>query len=180
LYRNIERAYGFVAHDEVRLDRKGSGDSNPLTLATGKLVRVAIHGIGPKPHPLEQARDARFLIRSSLGQPMDANRLADDLANRHPWIQAGIRILKDDLHSAPQGAKLSLRATGDQLTVKNHPAKRRLDEAKHEAAERALAATALTDKAHCLAPADHNRYAVDGADKTLFAAEKPGTYRKVF
>jgi len=42
LYGDVERRDRFVENDEIRLERQGAGDTDPLTLAAGELVWVAI------------------------------------------------------------------------------------------------------------------------------------------
>jgi hypothetical protein len=101
LDRHVERADRLVAHDELGLHREGARDADALPLATGELVRVAVHRVRPHPDLLEQLDDARLLVGPRLGELVDADRLADDLAHRHPRVEAGVRVLEDDLHPPP-------------------------------------------------------------------------------
>ena len=38
LHRDVQRGGGLVEHDDVRVRRQGSGNSDPLALAAGELV----------------------------------------------------------------------------------------------------------------------------------------------
>jgi hypothetical protein len=53
LCRNIEARDDLVRHHEVRLQRDGTRDAHTLALPARKLVRMARHDAGGKPHPVE-------------------------------------------------------------------------------------------------------------------------------
>ena len=42
LNRDVKRGDGLVANDQLRLERKGTGNANALTLTTRELVRIAV------------------------------------------------------------------------------------------------------------------------------------------
>ena len=50
-----------------------------------------------RPDLVEQVRDA-LLFFPAVGNAVDQQRLADDVAGRHARIERGKRVLKDDLH----------------------------------------------------------------------------------
>ena len=54
LYRNIKCADGFVTDYKVRLTHQCAGDTDPLALPAGELVRVAINITLGQPNALEQ------------------------------------------------------------------------------------------------------------------------------
>jgi hypothetical protein len=56
LYRNIERRYRFIQHDQFRMRSQGARYSDALPLPAGKLVWVAIDLIGTQSDTLEQFR----------------------------------------------------------------------------------------------------------------------------
>ena len=75
------------------------------------------------------------------------DRLRENAADREPRIQAGIRILKDDLHAPAQRPHLAARQTDDLLPFELDAAARRLNQLQDAAARRRLAAAALADQA---------------------------------
>ena len=102
LDRDVERRHRLVADDEVGLEDERAGDADALALAAGELVRVAprvvrleadqVHHLGDLLPPLGVAAEA-----------VDAQALADAVADRRPRVEAGVRILEDDLHPPPVG-----------------------------------------------------------------------------
>ena len=100
LWIDVERGDRFVADDEVGVDREGSGDADALPLATGELVRVAVDMALVQPDLAEQLADQGLALRL-VAEAVDQRALADDLADRHPRVEAGVRVLEDDLQVAP-------------------------------------------------------------------------------
>ena len=43
LHKHIQRGHGLIADDHVRIEGHGSRNGDALTLAAGKLVRIAAH-----------------------------------------------------------------------------------------------------------------------------------------
>lgn len=66
LHRDVERRARFVADEQLRLDREGAGDGNPLALAAGKGGRQAIDAAGLQADLVEQFTDPRI-----AGSPAD-------------------------------------------------------------------------------------------------------------
>ena len=58
LDRDVEGGDRLVGDDQLRLQRQGAGDPDPLALAAGELVRVAVVVLGGEADPLEQLLDA--------------------------------------------------------------------------------------------------------------------------
>ena len=58
--------------------------------------------------------------RGSIAEPVDDERLFDDLPRPHSWIQRGIRILKHDLHVAARLAHSRPRESQDVFAVEAH------------------------------------------------------------
>jgi tryptophanyl-tRNA synthetase len=54
LHRDIQRRNRFVRDQELRVQRQSPGDADALTLATGKLVRIAMRGLCTEAHDIEQ------------------------------------------------------------------------------------------------------------------------------
>ncbi|MEZ5906322.1 MAG: hypothetical protein R3C69_14925 [Geminicoccaceae bacterium] len=68
-----------VGHDQARVRGHGPGDADPLPLAAAEGVRVAVHDVGRKIDVAQQRRDP-VADPAALAEPMDAQRLGDDLA----------------------------------------------------------------------------------------------------
>ena len=90
---------------------QGPGEADPLALAAGQLVRVAVAQLGAQPDLVEHLRDAPRRRSAPWRHPVQPQRLGDDLADRHPRVQRGVRVLEDDVHVAPQRPQRA-RATG--------------------------------------------------------------------
>src|SRR5258706_9973559 len=88
-------------------------------------------------------------------------RVADDLAQGHPRVEGGERVLEDDLHVAPALAQLLAAERGEVVAAKADAPGGGLDEAQHGAAERRLAAAALADDPQRLAGGELEVDAVD-------------------
>ncbi len=73
---------------------------HPLPLSAGELVRVAIDVLGIEPHDLEHLL-AALLALLARPHPVDDQRLGHDLAEGHPRVERGIRVLEDELHVPP-------------------------------------------------------------------------------
>ncbi len=106
---------------------------------------------GPEPHEPEQRMDPRCQ-RVAFREPMQQQRLRQDVEHAHAWIERGIGILEDDLHLPPLAPEIGSGERQDALARQPHVARRRLDQAQREAAERGLAAARFADKCQRLAP----------------------------
>ena len=102
LHGHVERRDGLVAHEHLRLDGERPGDADALALPAGELVRIPVHVAGVEADELEQILDRPVPPALRHGIGVDAERLADDLADAHPRVQRRVRILEHDLHSATQ------------------------------------------------------------------------------
>ncbi len=98
LDRDIERGDRLVADDELRLKDHGTRDADALRLSAGEFMRIAVDRLGAAAHARHDRLDAGAALFCLQLRPMHEERLGDDLAYRHAWIERGERILKDDLH----------------------------------------------------------------------------------
>ena len=105
---------------------------------------------------MRAARITRSRLAAAVGEPVDLQPLADDVADRHARIERGVRILENDLHLAAHLAQLALRASpADVLPVENHFAAGGLDRAAGSRGPTVdLAAARFADQAERLARAD--------------------------
>src|SRR5579884_1161654 len=104
LDRDVQGRDRLVGHDKGGVDRQGAGDANALALTARELVRVAVGEIGVKAAQAQQLLHARVL-GFALGQLVDLQRLGHDAAHRHAWVERGVRVLEDHLHTAAHAAQ---------------------------------------------------------------------------
>ena len=92
---HVQRRYRLIADDEVGVDGQRAGDADTLALSAGELVSVAGGMFAVQPHMVHQLQNARHALFLGLVKFMDIQRLADDVGDRHAWVQGRIGILKD-------------------------------------------------------------------------------------
>ena len=76
---------------------------------------------GRRPTSSSSSRAARG-ARRGVADLVHAQRLGEDLADRHARIERGVGILEDDLHVPAQTAQLVLVEVGDLLALEAHRA----------------------------------------------------------
>ena len=67
---DVQRAHGLVGDDQLGREAQGPGNGQPLALAPGKLVGVALHLVHGEPHPLDQVLHPVGQL-PALGQAVD-------------------------------------------------------------------------------------------------------------
>ena len=121
-----------------------------------------------------------FSRRSGVrAEAVDAQALADAVADRGPRVEAGVRVLEDDLHPPAvrlEGGALERRELD---AVELDRARRRLDEAQEQPPDRRLAAARLADQPEGLAAADVEADAVDRLDGGDRPLQHPAADREV-
>src|SRR5262249_35225300 len=128
--------------------------------------------------PFEQCGDARGPLLAARNT-MHAQRLADDVACTHAWIERGKRILEDDLHLPPVGTQIGLAEPGDVVPVERDPAAGRLDEPQDRAADGRFSTAGFADEAESLAGSDREAYPIDRKDGAGGTAQDALANRKV-
>ena len=98
---------GSSATIEVRVQRERPGDPDPLALAAGELVRVAVAVVRVQAHGGQQVADPLppLVLRAHV---VDVQRLADRGPGRHPRVERRVRVLEDHLEplaKLPQGLR---------------------------------------------------------------------------
>jgi len=79
---HIQRAHRLVADNQPRLDRQGTGDSNTLALPSAEFMRVALRMRWIKTHVSQERCDTTLARGTTDRQPMNIQRLTDDLSHR--------------------------------------------------------------------------------------------------
>ena len=134
--------------------------------------------VGLQPDHVHHLLDLIPALRVAA-EAVDAQPLADAVADRGPRVQAGVRVLEDDLHPAPIGPELGALDPRDIRPIELDPARRRVEEAQDHPADRRLAAARLADEPERLAAPDVERDAVDRLDRADLALEDTAADREV-
>jgi hypothetical protein len=71
-----------------------------LSLPSGQLVRITPPELVAQPDLLKKLADAVVEL-APAGDPVQAQRLPDDLARGHAWVQRRVRVLEDHVHDLP-------------------------------------------------------------------------------
>ena len=102
-------------------------------------------------------------------------RLGDRLADGHARIEAGQRILEDDLQILPQRLHLLARGIRDVAAQQGHRIRRWIEQLQHAARQRGLAAAAFADDAQRLAGRSEKLTPSTARSGTLWPNSPPGT-----
>ena len=135
----IQRRYGLIAHDKLGIYRQRSGNTDTLSLAAGKLVRVAAYMVRLQSDHFQQRLDAFYLFFRGTNF-MYLHRLADQVAYSKTRIERSVRILKYDLHSLFIWGKLFIRQVGDVIPIEEDLSIRRFIQSKRCSPQRSFAA----------------------------------------
>src|SRR5580704_14286165 len=99
LDRHVERRERLVGHDELRCRRQRPRDGDALALAAREFMRVAVERIRRQADLLDERGGPRAAL-VFRADPLDAQRLGDDVGNGHARIERREGILEDDLDGA--------------------------------------------------------------------------------
>src|SRR5258708_7553077 len=116
LNRHVERRGRLVEQEQTRFENEGAGDGDALTLAAGKLMRVAVEEIAAEADIVEHALDAPAAIVHVL----DRQPLHEDALDGLTRMKRAIRVLEDHLHDPvgpPWAPPLRLAAADQQAPV---------------------------------------------------------------
>ena len=164
LHRHVERRDRLVGDDEVRLDGERAGDADALALAAGELVREAPRRARGRGRRARAARRSGRVAPRRGPRRCDVEGLADDLVDAQARVEAGIRILEDDLHAPAIGAHGAVRqaCAGRRRRTRSRPPVGSMSRRTQRPAVR-LARAGFADEAHDGAAPDVEADAVDGA-----------------
>src|SRR5215203_895355 len=131
-------------------------------------MRISLHEPGIQTHCSHQLPHARFPI-ALCSQIERIERLRKDLTNRHSWIQRSVRILKDDLQSAPLSTHFTGRQLREIVPVEENPPASWLCQSQNRAPKCRLSAARLSGQSKRLALADVERHSVNCLHHALCA-----------
>ena len=110
-------------------DRQRAGDADALALSARELVREAVELAAVEPDQFEQLHDPLAQRPPAARQPMDDQRLGDDLLDAHARIERAEGVLEDRLGAAAEAAQRRIGQARDVLAVEQDAAGRRLGRA---------------------------------------------------
>src|SRR6516165_317667 len=176
---NIERRDRLVAHDEVGFSRERARNGDALALSAGEFMRPARLGLVRQSHSFQQQVDPRFHVGGRFRQLEVANRLGEQIAHAHAWIEARNRILEHDLHAPPQRPQRVRRHIVDARSIQHHLPRGDVEQPEDGAADRGLAATGLADQGQRLPLVDPKRHAVDRVDPEPAGSKQAAAQREM-
>ena len=150
---NIQSGYRLVTDDELRLDREGAGDPDPLALTAGELMRIAA---------LEAAIQAAAVqhIVHIVGElrarddAVDQRCFTDDVGDPHTRIQGREGILKNHLYLERRLPRLRVCRPQNGAASKQDVAFAGLQDSSHHSAQGGLSTAGLTHQTDHLALSD--------------------------
>ena len=151
LNRDVQRGDRLVGDDQLRLQRQRAGDGDPLALAAGELVGVALGVLRREAHLRQQLGHALAPLRLRQDVGVDHPGLGDDLVDRHARIERLRRILEHHLDLAAHGVELARRHREEVAALPECAPPIRLDQSQNCLGDRRLARAALADDGEHLA-----------------------------
>jgi hypothetical protein len=150
-YRHVQHRRRLVSDQQLRLQHQAGGDGDPLALAAGQLMRVAVE------------------VQVGRGQPRPFQRVPGALAAlgavAHPWMASGssmwrdpesgverlVGVLVDQLHVPAQLPQRLGGQMGNVFTLEAQRPRGRFQHAQHGPRGGRLAAARLADEREQLA-----------------------------
>ena len=130
------------------------------------------------PHFLEQLHHAVAPLRR-LADTMNQHGLTDDLAYPLTRVQAGIGILKYDLHASTLRPHLGTPERGDFGSVKAYQSRRGLDQPQYRPTNGRLPRTRLADQSQDFTSIDVEGHVVDSLHPTGRTTQHPSQHGEI-
>ena len=169
---DVEGRHRLVADEQLRLEREGARDPDPLALAAGQLVRPAIGGRGRVEPDRVQQRLHRVAPLTGVAASPRPQRLGHDVAHATPRVERRDRILQDQLQLGPTGPQVLAVEPAQVDAVEQHAARRRPRRLHDGAAAGRLAAARLTDQAERLTRHHVETHVGDGLHRQAGATDR--------
>src|SRR5581483_7438731 len=172
---HVEHRHRLVRDEQHRVQDDRPGNDRPLLLAPGEIRRVFVHELlrGRQTDPLERLGDAEQQLPFVLDEPVNLQRMADGLRDRHRRVERRVRILEDDLHPPAHEPPVVLAQPGDLAPLELDTPGGRRHETEQGAAQRRLPTAGLADEPEHLALAQIERHVVDRAHRCTGLADEP-------
>ena len=123
-------------------------------------MRVAVRVARVEADDVEQLADPDAAV-AARADPVHDQRLADDVADRHPRVERRVRVLEDDLHLAPHLAERFRPSSVSSMPSNFTEPEVGFEKLQDAVASRRLARAGLADEAERLAGLDLEADTVD-------------------
>ncbi len=166
LDRHVEGGHHLVAQEQLRIDRHGPGDVDPLSLASRQFVRAPVGDRGWQPHRVES--NLCDLSGATASQPAGARRRLDALPHGHAGVEGVVGVLEDHLHPAslsPEPAVAEVvEAGGSQADLSRDGCPLPAEELRDGPSNGRLPGSGLADQSQGLPGGDVEAHPGDGVD----------------
>ena len=120
-------------------------------------MRIAVGVLGGQADLLQELRNLLAAVAGAEVGRVDLQGFANQLAHGHARVERGKRVLKDELHIAPQPGQIGPGDMADVLTVKGHLPLGGVQQPHQQAGKGGFATAGFADDGKGLAPADFQR-----------------------
>src|ERR1043166_1624859 len=176
LNRHIESRYGLIANYQFRIERQSSCDADPLALSTRKFVWITVGIFRIEPDLLQQIENA-LVAFGLVADLMYDERLGDDRSNAKPRVEARIRILKNDLHLAPEFLHFIMRQVDDVAVFELYFPARRFDQPQKASADSRFSTARFTHQPECFTLCEAKRNIINRAYKVVTVFDRKMFYQ---
>jgi hypothetical protein len=145
---DVQRRHRLVQDQDLRAERQGPGDADPLPLPAGELVRIPARPGRVQVHGLHQP--GHLGQRGPVAHALHDHRLGDDVPHPAARVQRGVRVLEHDLQVPAQCAEFARALMQQVLAAECDLAAGRLDQPQDAPPGGGLAAAGLADQAQHL------------------------------
>ena len=171
LDRNVERRYGLVADNKLGINRKGSCDTDSLTLTARELVRIALKVVIAQTALVHKAKNVVLYL--VLGHDaVHLNRLGEYITNGASRRKRRVGVLEDDLHLRAMLSHLSYVIIGDILAIEDDSATGGGVELQDRTAEGGLTTARLTNDTESFSRLESKGNVIDRDELLLYLTEK--------
>ncbi len=168
LDRDVQGRGRFVEQQQAGTQDGGTRNRDPLALAAGEFMRIAIERVLVHADLGQHRRHGRTSLRRTQTGLVQGQSFLDDLQDRSSRRQRVKRILEDDLQMAPLRAQCACRQVVQARLAETDDARGfRLRQAQQRQSERALARARFADDAQRLPAVQLQVDAGDGLETTL-------------
>ena len=177
LHRNVERAGGLVADDQLRLHRQRARDGNALALPAGEFVRIAMARCARQSDLVQQPQHALCVLRA--GRIERPHAFLQDIRYPHARVQRGIRILENHLEIRTPAAQRVPAQGVESRALEADFAARLGQQLQDSLARRGFPTAGLTDQRERASCSQLQRQPVHRPDVAYRALEQAALDRKM-
>ena len=159
--RDVESRDGLVGDDEIRFEGKRSGNSDALALAATECMGVSIGAVGREPASFEERHHSVASVVDAVDDAMHDPRLGHEFSDGHSRVEAGVRILEDELHVLAKMSQCFAGGLGDVAAPEADCPGGRFDTSEDGPTGGGLSRAGFADKAKCFPRFDVEAHVID-------------------